>query len=110
MIVGGAGTGWNVSDNVLTNVTVWAVACYTSGIDNNSFTHNTYLCQERQLPERPPGWCGPINGKEGPHHKSDNNTATCPALDNVGVASFADLSPAARAVVEGAGPRGNWRR
>ena len=29
--------------------------------------------------------------------------------DNIGVVSFADLSPAARAVVEGADPRGTWR-
>ena len=95
-----------MSGNVLTNVTLWAVACYTPGIDNNSFTDNSYLCEEKQLPDRPVGWCGPINGKQGPHHKVGNSTATCPAMKNVGVAKMSELSPAALAVVAAAGPRG----
>ena len=33
-----------MSCNVLANVTIWAVACYTKGIDNNSFTGNEYVC------------------------------------------------------------------
>jgi hypothetical protein len=37
-------TGWNCTENVFENITVWALACYTTGIDNNSFTMNTAVC------------------------------------------------------------------
>jgi hypothetical protein len=86
-------TGWNVSANVLTNVTVWAVACYAEGIDNNSFIGNSYICQTK-LPGRDPGWCGPIQ-KQG----------DCPTSGNRGVNSTSELSPASLAVIERAGPR-----
>ena len=64
---------------------------------------------EQQLPQRPVGWCGPINGKEGPHHKGENDTDTCPMGDNDRVAAISDLSPPARVIVESAGPRGRLR-
>ena len=47
-------TGWNCTENVFSNITVWALACYTGGIDNNSFTNNTYVCGD---------WCGPLGPK-----------------------------------------------
>jgi hypothetical protein len=78
-------TGWNVSSNVFNNVTVWAVACYTAGIDNNSFINNTAVCG---------GWCGPIQ-------KQDD----CSTVNNTQHARFDQLTAADMAVVVNAGPR-----
>ena len=47
-------TGWNCSKNVFQHITVWALACYTTGIDNNSFINNTYVSS---------GWSGPLGPK-----------------------------------------------
>ena len=68
-------------------------ACYASGIDNNSFTGNEYICAT-QIPGRAKGWCGPIQSQ-----------SDCPTSGNTGVASIGLLSPAAKDVVEHAGPR-----
>ena len=77
-------TGWNVSSNVFEDCTVWAVACYTAGIANNSYVNNTLLRT----------W-GPIE-QDGQHCVLANNSAK----------TADSLSPADRAVMAGAGPRG----
>ena len=46
--------GWNCTKNVFQNITVWALACYTTGIDNNSFINNTFVSA---------GWSGPLGPK-----------------------------------------------
>ena len=79
-------TGWNCTGNVFQSITVWALACYTTGIDNNSFTNNTAVCSD---------WCGPLGPK----------VRDCVVEDNVQVATAAGLSAADRDVVERAGPR-----
>eukprot|EP00729_Bicosta_minor_P006900 gene6901-7060_t len=78
-------TGWNVSSNVFNEVTVWAIACYTSGIDNNSYINNTAVCT---------GWCGPIQKQYD-----------CPMANNAVKKSMQDLSNADLAVIAKAGPR-----
>ena len=79
-------TGWNCSGNVFENITVWALACYTTGIDNNSFVNNTAICKS---------WCGPL----GPKVKD------CTIADNSEIRTPQALSSADLAVIKNAGPR-----
>jgi hypothetical protein len=82
-------TGWNCSENVFENVTVWALACYTTGIDNNSFTENTAVCSAGS------SWCGPL----GPKVK-DCEIANNSMLHTPGQFTAVDLG-----IIAGAGPR-----
>jgi len=79
-------TGWNCSSNVFANITVWALACYTTGIDNNSFTNNTAVCS---------GWCGPLGPK----------VPDCELVGNTDVKLRAELSARDLAIIADAGPR-----
>ena len=79
-------TGWNCSSNVFANITVWALACYTTGIDNNSFTNNTAVCS---------GWCGPLGPK----------VPDCELVGNTEVKLRAELSARDLAIIADAGPR-----
>jgi len=90
-------TGWDVSDNGLEDVTVWALACYTTGIDNNSYTSNSYVCRSRLDPVRGK-WCGPLCPK-GYHPEP------CIVAHNSGFLNVSMLPAAAMAVVAEAGPR-----
>ncbi len=80
-------TGWNVSGNVFMQVTVWAVACYTTGIDNNTYTNNTLVST----------W-GPINKQQD-----------CLVVNNT-VKNINGLSPADQSIIDNAGPRAGHSR
>jgi hypothetical protein len=109
-------TGWNCTENVFENITVWALACYTAGvavgfcsksiyypspfmlsseviawttgIDNNSFTMNTAVCA---------GWCGPLGPK----------VPDCEIANNSVFKELEQLSARDHAVIASAGPRTN---
>ena len=41
-------TNWNVTSNVFVNTTVWAIACYTDGIEGNNYTKNEQNAKHRR--------------------------------------------------------------
>ena len=88
-------TGWNCSRNVFRGVTVWALACYTTGIDNNSFVNNTYVCTGGSSGRYNISWCGPLHDKR----------TICTLANNSNPQLATDFSSADLAVIKNAGPR-----